>query len=122
MARKPLRPCRHPGCTELTRDGWCPEHRPAYKRRESSKWHSWYRLPIWIDDLRPTQLLEHPYCAECAKQGFRTLATEVDHKTPHRGVWSRFIDRSDLQSLCHWHHSQKTMREINGRRKKSDGK
>ena len=24
MALKPLRPCRHPGCGVLTREGWCP--------------------------------------------------------------------------------------------------
>ena len=29
MALKPLRPCRHPGCPALTRDGYCPKHKPA---------------------------------------------------------------------------------------------
>ena len=29
MALKPLRPCRHPGCAALTREGYCPAHKPA---------------------------------------------------------------------------------------------
>lgn len=32
MAKRSLKPCRHPGCPELTRDGWCPKHRPAPDR------------------------------------------------------------------------------------------
>ena len=28
MALKPLRPCRHPGCAALTREGYCPKHKP----------------------------------------------------------------------------------------------
>ena len=54
MAQKPLRPCRRPGCPELTRDGWCPKHKPKQAvRRESAAWHGWYSLPVWTDDLRP---------------------------------------------------------------------
>lgn len=51
MAMKPPRPCRHPGCGELTKDGYCPKHKPKQAaRRESAQWHSWYSLPIWTDD------------------------------------------------------------------------
>ena len=52
MTLKPLRPCRHPGCPALTRDGYCPKHKPAKtERRVSAQWHGWYSLPIWTDDL-----------------------------------------------------------------------
>lgn len=118
MAKKPLRPCKHPGCAELTRDGWCPKHRPKQApRRESAQWHGWYSLPIWTGDLRPTQLLSEPFCRECAKHGVRTWATDVDHIQDHKGDWARFVDRSNLESLCHSCHSRKTMRDWHKARK-----
>lgn len=123
MALKPLRPCAHPGCPELVRTGYCSKHRPKDRQRRSAEaadWHTWYTLPIWTDDLRPTQLLREPFCRECTRRAvrdglpylMRVRATDVDHIVPHRGVWSRFIDRSNLQSLCHACHSRKTMAEM----------
>ena len=112
MALKPLRPCKRPGCGALTREGYCPDHKPKQaQRRESAAWHGWYFLPIWTDDLRPSQLLREPFCCECWKQGYRVRATDVDHVEDHKGVWSKFIDPGNLQSLCHSCHSRKTMRE-----------
>ena len=114
MANKPLRPCRHPGCPELTREGWCPSHKPKpAPRRESAAWHGWYNLPVWTDtDLRPGQLLREPFCRECARLGTRTWATDVDHIRDHKGDWSLFTDPSNLESLCHSCHSRKTAREL----------
>lgn len=119
MALKPLKPCRHPGCPELTRKGYCPKHKPKRtSRRTSAEYHSWYSLTVWTDDLRPTQLLREPFCRECARQGVRTWATVVDHVEPHRGDWTKFIDRGNLQSLCKHHHDQKTAREQAQERRK----
>lgn len=119
MALKPLKPCRHPGCPELTREGYCPKHKPKRtSRRTSAEYHSWYSLTVWTDDLRPTQLLREPFCRECARQGVRTWATVVDHVEPHRGDWTKFIDRGNLQSLCKYHHDQKTAREQAQERRK----
>ena len=123
MALKPLRPCRHPGCPELTREGYCPSHKPAKApRRSSAQWHGWYGLPIWKNDLRPTQLLREPFCRECAKAGRRTPATGVDHVRPHRGDWAKFIDPANHQSLCKHHHDQKTAREQAQERRKKRGR
>ena len=58
------------------------------------------------------QLLLEPFCRECAKQGLRVWATDVDHIEPHRGDWSKFTDRNNLQSLCHACHSRKTAEEM----------
>ena len=113
MPNKPLRPCRYPGCAVLTREGYCPKHKPQKApRRASAEYHSWYSLPIWTDDLRPAQLLREPFCRACAARGIRTRATVVDHITPHRGDWARFIDRGNLQSLCKSCHDRKTAREM----------
>lgn len=119
MAMKPLRPCRHPGCAALTREGYCDRHRPKRAaRRASAEWHGWYSLPIWVDDLRPGQLLREPWCRECAKRGVRTRATVVDHVTPHRGDWQRFTDKTNLQSLCKSCHDRKTALEQAEERRK----
>ena len=129
MASKPMRPCRHPGCTQLTRDGYCEAHkRKKSPRRESAQWHHLYSLPIWTDDLRPAQLLREPFCRECAKQyppsdpRHRTRATVVDHVTPHKGDWDLFVDPRNHQSLCKHHHDQKTMREMHAERREKRAK
>ena len=120
MARKPLRPCRKPGCPALTREGYCPAHKPkGTKRQGSEEWHWMYTTRQWREELRPAQLLREPFCRVCAKQGIRTRATVVDHRTPHRGNWTLFIDPGNHQSLCKHHHDQKTMRELNEERRKT---
>lgn len=123
MASKPLKPCRHPGCVALSRDGWCPAHKPKKAlRRESAAWHSWYSLPVWTRQFRPAQLLREPFCRECARRGLRTRATVVDHVKPFRGDWTLFTDPANRQSLCKHHHDQKTAREMAEERRKGDKK
>lgn len=125
MASKPPRPCKHPGCGELTREGWCPRHKPKHRRRFSAEYHGWYLLPIWTDDLRPAQLLREPFCRECARQyppndpRSRTRAMVVDHIRPFRGDWALFVDPANHQSLCKYHHDQKTAREQAEERRKN---
>ena len=112
MALKPLRPCRHPGCPALTREGYCPQHKPSKApRRGSAEYHGWYSLPIWKDVLRPAQLAREPFCRECARIGLRVWATDVDHVIPFEGDWQKFIDTSNHQSLCHTCHGRKTAAE-----------
>lgn len=115
MATKPLRPCNHQGCKMLTRERWCPQHRPKYQRRESQAWHRMYGLDIW-QRLRAEQLLRESWCRECAQVGHRVRATVVDHIVPHRGNMTLFTDPANLQSLCKRCHDRKTMRERSERR------
>lgn len=114
MASKPLRPCLHPGCTTLVRDGYCDKHRPKHvehRSAESRAWRRWYSLPIWKDVLRPAQLAREPFCRECSRIGLRVRATDVDHIVPFEGDWQKFIDPSNHQSLCHTCHGRKTAAE-----------
>lgn len=127
MASRPLRPCKHPGCAELTREGWCSRHKPKHTRRASAEYHSWYLLPVWTDRLRPQQLAREPFCRYCAAKyppgdpRHRTYATVVDHVIPHRGDWLLFIAPSNHQSLCKSCHDRKTARERAEERRKNGG-
>jgi 5-methylcytosine-specific restriction protein A len=42
----------------------------------------------------------------------------VDHIQDHKGDWAKFVDRSNLESLCHSCHSRKTMRELRQNQRK----
>lgn len=108
---KPLRMCRHPGCQKLTADGYCPDHKPRHERRASASWHKFYTDPRYgWKRRRENQLAREPFCRECARRGYRTRATDVDHVVPHRGDLELFL-HGELQSLCHACHSRKTMAE-----------
>jgi 5-methylcytosine-specific restriction protein A len=115
MPYKPKRPCRQNGCKNLTDDstGYCQEHRGAYLKAQDSlrdsandrgytyRWHKASRRYLRI----------HPLCVECLKENRTTAATVVDHIIPHRGSLEFFWDESNWQSLCDYHHNQKTARE-----------
>lgn len=117
MPYKPMRPCRHPGCHVLTREGWCADHKPKRAERgESAEWHGLYNTDRWRE-LRADQLLREPFCRECAKAGRRTYATVADHIVPHRGDTRLFHDLANLQSLCERCHNRKTAKERAERRK-----
>lgn len=109
--RKPLRPCKKPGCRALTEETYCPDHRPKMIRVESADWHSWYTDPRYgWPKRRADQLAREPFCRECAAKGLRVRATDADHVVPHRGDLQLFL-HGELQSLCHSCHSRKTMQE-----------
>lgn len=114
MAMKPLRPCRHPGCGVLVPGGYCAAHQPPKEDRRSAEAQAW-RWMYGADEwklLRGNQLLEEPFCRECARRGVRRYATDVDHIRDHKGDWAVFTDPENLESLCHSCHSRKTAREL----------
>ena len=57
--------------------------------------------------IRSEQLAREPFCRICAAASIATPASDVDHIVPIAASGS-FDDFSNLQSLCHEHHSQKT--------------
>jgi 5-methylcytosine-specific restriction protein A len=63
-----------------------------------NSWDHFYDSTRW-QRLRKQQLLQHPLCVICARRGWVTPATVVDHVEPHRGDWLKFCT-SALQSLC----------------------
>ncbi len=113
MPDKPLRPCKHTGCAELTRDpsGYCEQHRSEarmYERYRGSARKRGYNKQ-WEKESKGF-LKEHPLCVECEKQGKFIPAQVVDHIVPHRGNQKLFWDKRNWQPLCKHHHDQKTAR------------
>lgn len=70
---------------------------------ERAAWRKWYGLKLW-QQLRHQQLTRQPLCEMCLGHKRVEVATVVDHKTPHRGQWEKFIDPENFQSLCKKHH------------------
>lgn len=56
-------------------------------------------------------LQTHPLCCFCERDGKTSLATVVDHKTPHRGDEAKFWDKANWQPLCTTHHSGEKQRQ-----------
>ena len=104
MPRFPKRPCRHPGCPNLSDGVYCEEHRALYARDSATqrgydgRWRK----------ARERFLRAHPLCVVCQREGRLTPATVVDHIVPHRGNQQLFWDEANWQPLCKSHHDQKT--------------
>jgi 5-methylcytosine-specific restriction protein A len=81
------------------------------RSEEAKSWRWMYNTDLWRR-LRSEQLLREPWCRECAKQGRRIRATDVDHIVDHKGDMARFSDAGNLESLCHSCHSRKTAAEL----------
>jgi len=76
-------------------------------------WDHWYGKAVW-QHRRMLQLIEHPLCAICARKGWVSIATVVDHVQPHRGDWTKFKTGA-IQSLCKLcHDTEKKTVEIRG--------
>ena len=104
MPRKPKRPCRYPGCPNLSGGVYCEVHRALVARENATSrgYGSQWRI------ARARFLRCHPLCAECMKQGKFTPATVVDHIIPHRGDMKLFWDERNWQPLCESCHNHKT--------------
>ena len=106
MPIRPLKPCRHHGCPNLTSDTYCNEHSKTHQRPSAgergydSRWRKRSKL----------FLKAHPLCEECLEQNKLTPATVVDHIVPHRGDPVLMWDESNWRVLCKRCHDRKTGR------------
>ena len=107
MPRRPKKPCKHPGCPELTDGDFCEEHAVLHRadradasgRGYDSRWRK----------ARKLFLKRHPLCEKCREQGKLTPAQEVHHILPlSRGGTH---DETNLMALCKPCHSEITARD-----------
>lgn len=112
MPNAALRPCNYPGCGALVVKGYCESHvgeRPSVMR----KWQYLYDTARW-KRIRRMQLAREPWCADHLAKGEYVVATDVDHREPHRGDVAKFF-AGPFDSRCKPCHSRKTAAEVNGR-------
>lgn len=106
-------PCSEPHCPELTTRGKCDRHRKDAQRASNA------RRPTALERGYDTAwratsrayLRRHPTCEEA---GCTAAATDVHHLDGQGPLGPRGHDHSNLQALCHSHHSQRTARDQPG--------
>ena len=112
MPRKPRKPCRYPGCSALTDESYCPEH----KRLVAAQYNRYERTPemkkrykgAW-PAIRRSYIKAHPLCEVCRREGRYTEAREVHHIIPLADGGTH--DANNLMALCKPCHSRITATE-----------
>ncbi|WP_374349182.1 HNH endonuclease [Chitinimonas sp.] len=104
MPPRLAKPCAHPGCGALVRDGsrHCPRHAKQAQDADDS-WrgsatergydHRWRQA-------RAIYLRANPLCVRCLGLGEVVAAALIDHIRPHKGDMALFWDRGNWQALC----------------------
>ena len=106
MPRAPKKPCKYPGCPNLTDEDYCEKHKTIARRQydryerdpnvKKKYGYSWQKI-------RNRYIMSHPLCEMCLEEGKSTLAEEVHHIIPvKRGGTNETIN---LMSLCRSHHN-----------------
>src|SRR5271157_803378 len=109
--------CSEPSCPGIAVTGrFCEKHKTDnYERRRDaarSLYDRWYGLAAWCGPYgsRGYHLRHFPMCENdsCGKPA--TDVHHIDDSWKQTGDWRAFIDQNNLQSLCHEHHSEITMK------------
>ena len=109
MPTRAPRPCTWPsGCPELTSGSRCARHArpsPAYRGSSTEQGYgqAWRKLRLFV-------LARDPICRDVS--GCVEPSTDVDHIIPRRAGGSD--EPSNLQGMCHRHHSAKTSKQDGG--------
>jgi len=119
MPLRPKSPCTWPGCRALTDSGRCEQHRSETRRELDARRGSAHARGYGAKWQKASKafLRAHPLCQcpECKEGQLQTtLATVVDHVTPHRGDMGLFWDSNNWQSMSKTCHDRKTAREDGG--------
>lgn len=114
MPHLPKKPCRYPGCAELTNELYCEKHKKEmnkqYNQHERDLFSkTFYSSPKWRE-VRKRKLQQQPFCEECKRNGTIIKATIVDHIVPIKQGGQPY-DMNNLQSLCWSCHSRKSVKE-----------
>ncbi len=117
MPLRPAKACRKSGCpnpvTTNKHYGYCEQHKDLGgwfgNEKQKGNRHQRGYGSSW-DNLRKLILKRDAHlCQACKKQGKFTRATHVDHIIPKSKGGTDSM--RNLQSLCEYHHNQKTARE-----------
>lgn len=104
------RPCKHSGCSELTRDksGYCDAHKSNKDKRRGTAYERGYTKQ-W-EQFRIQYIKRHPLCHDCEVKGLYVTATEVHHVKKLRDCPELKYEEDNLMGLCKECHSKRTAR------------
>ncbi len=116
---KPLRPCSHPGCRELTSERFCPAHKKAEQqyidrqRGSANKrgyTYKWQKYAKWFLKQPGNQICRLKLSTSCS-----IVANCVDHIQPPSGPDDPlFWDDGNHQAACLHCNSVKGRRTLRG--------
>lgn len=101
---------------------YCPEHKKVitkstnrrYDKHTRNKEHSkFYNSTEWRQLRKVVMERNGGLCTKCAQLDIITQADVVDHIISITEDYSKRLDITNLQPLCHSHHNQKTADEEN---------
>jgi len=125
MPWKPKKPCKHPGCPNLTDGSYCEAHERAARVEAARAYNQnsrdaelqrFYNSPAWRR-LRKLKLQQNPVCEICFAAGRVAGAIIVDHIRAVKDSPEDRLSMDNLQSVCLSCHSRKTRKEEAARRK-----
>lgn len=71
----------------------------AGRSERAHEYRRLYNTKAW-KEARKAQLSRQPLCELCEETNRTVPASVVNHKKPHKGDWSLFIDPANHQSVC----------------------
>lgn len=119
MALRALKPCKSPGCPQLTRDpkGYCVDHiqtasnHSDYKRNRTDRREQlFYASTIWLKTRSMALRRDHGLCQHCLRDGEVKVADMVHHAISIKADWSLRLVLSNLLSLCNRCHQREERR------------
>jgi len=118
VMKRALKPCNEFGCGQLTREVYCTTHQDGGKEEALDKRREYDRVirPAYItrfyntgDWIRLRVLAmerDNHLCQRCLKSKQLQAAHVVHHLIEVRDDWSKRLDLSNLESLCHTCHNR----------------
>ena len=120
MPSKPLKPCASPMCPNLTIGTRCATHSVDGKIDQASdqryydkylrdkKSFKFYHSKEWRQTRAYVFGLSHGLCDQCRQRGVIRPGNVVDHKVPLKRDYELRLTLSNLWTLCHACHNNKT--------------
>ena len=106
MPRKPMKPCKHPGCPKLTDGSYCKEHEALHEKEYKKPVEERKRYGYQWRVVRKGYVSTHPFCEMCLFNNRVTPVEEVHHIYPLD--WGGTNDTLNLLGLCKPCHSRVT--------------
>ena len=109
MGKKPYRECRVAGCHNLTRDGYCDEHKAMKinrhkiydKSARDKKSAAFYKSKEWAQARELAMAKHFGVCQDCGDP-----AEMVHHVRPLRYHPELALDQNNLRPLCNKCHAK----------------